>query len=169
MKKGFLALACAVGFVFSSQAVLIHWDTEEVESDAASAMLVYYTTDPGESGLFDANRQITGTSYQQSSFNATTAYEEGYNTDVGSSAPNTGVWYLVLLDSTGDNYKAVSMNASAVTYYTGDISQPQVLVDGGMGTVTMPTAWTPTPEPCSVALLLLGAAAMATRRKKLIA
>ncbi|MBO4287965.1 MAG: PEP-CTERM sorting domain-containing protein [Kiritimatiellae bacterium] len=168
MKQALFTLLCSLGVVFASQAVTIHWDTEEDETTASFAMLVYYKT--GEL-QFDENKQVTGTDssniYTQNPFDHTVAYEEGYNTEVGT-ARTDGTWYLVLLDSNGDNYKAASMAASQVSYYDGDISSPQVITTGGMGTLTMPTSWTATPEPCSVALLLLGAAAVATRRKKLI-
>lgn len=167
MKKVLLMLLCATSFALSSQAVTIHWDTETEETGVSSAILAYYET--GSLAFDDTTKQITGATatFTESSVDPTIAYEEGYNTNVGTATPTTGTWYLVLLDSTGDNYKAVEMAAADVSYYTGDISAPQAL-EGGMGTVTLPTTWTPTPEPCSVALLLLGAAAMATRRKKLV-
>lgn len=174
MKKVFLFLLCALGFALSSQAVYIYWDMDElneVTEQATSAQLVYYASDQG--GLaFDSTGAITGGSTpinvpNSGTFSPTMAYEEGYLVDVGAEPDSSGTWYVVLFNNNGD-YISSSVSASSVAYWNGDISNP-VNMTTGMGTLNLSVqAWAPTPEPCSVALLLLGAAAVAARRKKLI-
>lgn len=170
MKKGLFAFVLASLFALSSRAVSIYWYTEEDEASATSAQLVYYAAD--SDGLdFNDDGTVKGATeiVDVAGFDHTTAYEVGYNTDV-STAYNSGTWYVVLFNESDGTYKATDpVAANSSLYFNDDLTNPTSFSGGGMSGATWMPTYEATPEPCSVALLLLGAAAVAARRKKLIA
>ncbi len=160
-----LALLLACGGACMSHAVVIHWATDGVPANTASAMLVYVSADstpPAYAGGVistgvELGDEVSGLAITPAGIGEQTT------SDVMRSS---GAYYIVLFDSAG-NY-AYSLNGLAydnTTAITSDEFAPasgSFTVDGSSGF----SVWTPVPEPSTAMLLMVGAAVAALRRRK---
>lgn len=161
MRKAFLGVVLAVLGVLTSQAVVISWAGENLPAEATSARLVYITT--GEAPSF-----ATGGVLQNGSDLATAS---GYAIDGGQlfaqmttdgATRSSGAYYIVLFNSDVSQYAVGNL---IIDYNASGLGTSE-LDPGNVFTATGFTGWTPVPEPTSAALLCLGAAALALRRRK---
>ena len=162
MRKVFAGFILAVfAGVMTSQAVVISWASEAVLPEATSAQLVYVSngaTPPVYSGGTLQNGSSLATA-SGAAIDGTYLYEQ---TTTDGSNPGSGAYYIVLFNSDASQYSvsttSIAWNDSRIG--TSEMDPPGTFSAAGFG------SWTPVPEPSSAALLCLGAAAFALRRRK---
>jgi len=146
----------------SAKAVVIHWAVTNpgLLTDVISAQLVYVS----DAAFPDASDIVTGAIGDPVTGLAITPSGIGeQNTDY-TPDPTAGGYYVVLFDNNSANYKYCTTtllwnNSESIT--VNESNPATVYFDPGAF-----SDWTAVPEPGSMALLALGVAAMALRRKK---
>ncbi|MDA3926679.1 MAG: PEP-CTERM sorting domain-containing protein [Kiritimatiellae bacterium] len=142
----------------SAKAVVIHWAVTSMPASTTSAQLVYVSENPSV-GNEDVGSLVSGA--------AITPIGIGEQNAVDSSR-GSGSYYVMLFYNDGaQDYYAYGLTALAwndTDSITSDIYSPATLVyDASLGGVSN---WIPVPEPGSAAMLALGVALLAMRRKK---
>jgi len=176
MKKALMvAVLIGMGWVSASHAVVISWAAlVDVEGDGqvltglTSARLYYVATgsweaDSGFDGAVAVGDMITGrpvstdVSYGR--------VREQATTDSTDRSQSGGAYFVVVFDAVGTAYRSNTAIAwNDARYVTSDPMNPASgLFIGGS---TIGTEWGVVPEPSTFALLALGAAALAARRRR---
>jgi hypothetical protein len=168
MKKTIiLAALLAAGTAVTSQAVVIHWAVTESLDDATTAALVYVSTGGVAPTWNGTDFGVTGT---QIGDTAVTLPGGTVGLQATTDAFASGGVYVVLFKA--GNY-AVSTTWLS---YDDKIGGSGVAMDAITYNIQYPalgkfdpgfSGWTPVPEPSTLALLAIGAAAVACRRRKL--
>jgi len=175
MKKALiLATLIGMGWVSASHAVVISWsalvDVEgggQVLTGLTSAQLYYVETrswavGSGFDGAESVGALVTGRPVSESG--GMGSVREQATTD-STTRSGSGAYFVVVFDSEGTAYRSNTAIAwNDATYVTSDPMNPA----GGLfiGGTTGGTEWGVVPEPNTFALLALGAAALAARRRK---
>jgi len=174
MKKALiLATLIGMGWVSASHAVVISWsalvDVEGggVLTGLTSAQLYYVETrswavGSGFDGAESVGALVTGRPVSESG--GMGSVREQATTD-STTRSGSGAYFVVVFDSEGTAYRSNTAIAwNDATYVTSDPMNPA----GGLfiGGTTGGTEWGVVPEPNTFALLALGAAALAARRRK---
>jgi hypothetical protein len=177
--KLMIAVLIGMGWVSASHAVIITWAAEttgEVVGSFTTAQLVYvadgtwnwskYNTDPVANGY---------TSVDTASGSGVDAgLGKVYDNLATDTTRDAGAYFVVLFDS-GNNavYRSVqslAWNNTSYNAFAEDGMNPAsglFLPTGGVnGSGTGDSGWNPVPEPNTFALLALGAAALAARRRR---
>jgi hypothetical protein len=183
--KLLLALLIGMGWVSASQAVIITWAAEttgDVVGEFTTAQLVHvadgtwswteYTTAPIANGYTTVDT-ASGWGVNANVGNANTlgVVYDNLATDTERSG---GAYFVVLFDNGGDAiYRSVQSLAWGDTgwkAFAEDGMNPAsglFLPTGGVNLTGEGTSgWNPVPEPNTFALLALGAAALAARRRR---
>ena len=184
MKKMILALAVALAAGLS-QAASLNWTITNVKSasdtTAAGASYVAYLFFTAGSGTLGSTFETTtidavkaaiaggATSFDTST--AIKAYATGTSSGAGGISGATGLngfaggdsvsGFAVIFDSAKENYIVTDVKSASWTSATGAKS----LAFGSQASNTTFAPVSPVPEPCSVALVLLGVAALGLKRK----
>lgn len=158
MKRTLVLLLAAIGLASASHAVIISWAVTAPYAGATSAELVYVSSGvPTASG---ATTLANGTPIGSSA--SVMPWGVGEQASIDPATETIGNYYVVLFN--GANLLAYSTTPLAPgdgTYITFNEMAPATDVfDPSTG------GWTSIPEPCSMSLLCVGAAAMAIRRRK---
>jgi hypothetical protein len=162
MKKAMLlSLLFSVVGVMTSQAVIITWSSDEVLTGTTSASLVYVSSG-------DSADILSGTVIGTASglaIDGTTLYAQ-QSQDL--SSPVAGGYFVVLFnDSSQYSYSALMAynDTSWGAFTADDYSWTQ---DGSFSPsgVASFSEWAAVPEPSTAMLLVVGAAAVALRRRK---
>lgn len=159
----------AIGCAFTSQAVVIHWAVTTAVGGATTAALVYVGT--GGTPPTWTGTSFTGGTQIGTSAEALPDNTVGAQASLDSAALQAGGYYVVLFNSGATQYKLsttwlsyddkVNGSGSPIDAMTIDPQFPaQNVFDPAFGD------WIPVPEPSTLALLAIGAAAMACRRRK---
>lgn len=166
MKKAIvMAFLLALGWAFTSQAVVIDWATDGVPDGASSAILVYVSdgSTPSYTGGSIANGTELGSAV---SGLAITPDGVGEQSTTDSTTRNSGAYFVVLFKTVDDvtyySYSTTSLVYSDTSAITSDAMTPA----SGVFSPSSFSTWTTVPEPGSVVLLCLGGAALALRRKQ---
>ena len=165
MKKVIVvAFLIAVGFAWTSQAVVIHWATEGAPAGTLSAQLVYVSSGaPAFTDDLLSNGSQIGSAV---SGLAITPLGVGEQSTTDASLRSQGAYFVVLFrDNAGQMeyaYSTASMAYNNTESVTSDAMAPAPNVFSP-GTFS---SWAPIPEPGSAAVLSVGAAALAMRRRK---
>jgi hypothetical protein len=169
MKKSMLlAVLLAMGYVCTSQAVVIHWAVTTPVPGALNAALVYVNSG-AEPPTWD------GTGYNSGSTRIATA-EALPDYTVGAQATTftagSGGYYLVLFNAAGQYAVSTSWlswddklngSGSPIGAITSDIMFP---AETAFGPSVSFGGWVTVPEPSTAMLLMAGAAMAALRRRK---
>lgn len=173
MKKAFL-LACllAVGCVWTSHAIVIHWATDGYDglTGVTSASLVYISAN-NETPVYNTsgvlqNGQVIADVPSDITFTPA-GIAEHMTTDSNYSSYSSGSYFVVLFKQDGstlyysssDTYLAY--NDTTWDAYTADEMAPAQ----GVFSPSTFGDWAVVPEPSTALLLVLGTAAAALRRK----
>lgn len=175
MKKALmLAILIGMGWVSASHAVVISWsalvdveDAGQVLTGLTSAQLYYVASGSWEAGSGFGGAEavgglITGRPVSESG-GMGSVREQATTDDITRSG--AGAYFVVVFDSAGTAYRSNTAIAwNDANYVTSDPMNPA----GGLfiGGTTSGTDWGVVPEPNTFALLALGAAALAARRRK---
>jgi hypothetical protein len=167
MKKTFLvALLLAAGGVLTSQAVVIHWATDGYGGasygDVGSAFLVYVSSGtPAYAGDVLTNGEIIGGEVTGLPISPGGVWQQ----DAADGTPRSaGAYYVVLLHTGGAQY---SYSTTALVWNdTTSITWDEMAPAPGVFAPDGFTPWAPIPEPGAAALLAVGAAVAALRRRK---
>lgn len=163
MKKAMLLSLLFTAFgVLTAQAVIVTWSSDEVLTGTTSAQLVYVAS----GNVADV---LTGTVLGTASgaaIDGTVLYSQ----ESLDSVNHLGGGYFIVLFNDNNEYSASTFMAYDDTtrgaFSADDYSWTQGGSFNPSGTSEF-GSWTPVPEPCSAALLCLGAAALALRRRKM--
>jgi|GEM_PF-1225553 len=174
MKKALMvAVLIGVGLVSTSHAVVMSWaalvdvdGTGKVLTGLTSAQLYYvesgtWAENSGFSGTEAVGTLVTGRPVSTSG--GMGRVSEQATTD--STTRSQGAYFVVAFDSVGKAWRSnASIGWNEAAYVTSDPMNPA----GGLfiGGTTGGTEWGVVPEPNTFALLALGAAALAARRRK---
>ena len=152
----------AVGFVYTSQAVVIHWAVDTPQSGTTSAALVYVST--GAPPVFSLGVLALGTEVgARVSGLAVTPSGIGERTTTDAETRTQGSYYVVLFNEAAQ----YSVSSTSLAYNNGiAITADAMTPAEGFFTPGTFSNWTPIPEPSAAALLCLGAAAALSRRRK---
>lgn len=176
MKK--VLLACSVGFLaVVAQAVQLQWNTPVTSwtPEVKTGALIYTTQDSVPNSLADIAAFAKGTIQSLDTFQNLTntsgnkwTISDGVDNWVSATSnPTTsGTYFLVLFDSTKDKYAIASIAATETATYWVEAAPMEsmdslsVATDKFSGTLVSGV-----PEPTVLALLALGVAGLALRRK----
>lgn len=182
MKK--VLLACSVGFLaVVAQAVQLQWNTPVTSwtPEVKTGALIYTTQDSVTTSLADIAafakgtiqapddtfRNLTNTTNPSSSKWTISNSNEVDNWVSATSNPTTsGTYFLVLFDATKDKYAIASIAATETATYWVEAAPMEsmnsltIATDKFSGTLVSGV-----PEPTVLALLALGVAGLALRRK----
>jgi len=167
MKKSILvAILLGLGWVSTSQAVVIHWAAVTGATESFTyAQLVYVSGASTDYASIAAHGTLIDGNVTVSSGAAVSGASGGvYQRDVSDST-RSGAYYVVLFNASGA--VAVSKNYLDTTNPNGAIGYTPMNPGGGVftgGPVGGPTGWAPVPEPGTLALVGLGVAALVIRR-----
>jgi len=162
MKKfSCMAFMMVLFAAFSAQAVVIHWAVTSYPdaNTVTAAQLVYVSSGVP---VATAGTITTGDVLGSAAAMAITPFGIGEQNTVDPTTQTQGAYYVVLFYAgLGSNYYLYS---SALAFndpdsITADIFTPATVVFD-------PSSWTTVPEPGSAALLALGMAVLAFRRKQ---
>lgn len=158
-----MAVLLAFGGVLTSHAVVIHWAVDTPLSGTESAQLVYVSSGtPAYTDFALSNGSAVGD--EVSGLAVTPAgIGEQSATDV---TRGNGAYYVVLFrDNNGTTEYAYSTTA---LLYNDTVAITDDEMAPALGVFNPPgfSGWSPVPEPGSMALLCVGAAALALRRRK---
>jgi hypothetical protein len=177
--KLLLAVLIGMGWVSTSQAVIITWAAETtgvVVGSFVTAQLVHvqdgtwswseYTTDPSGSGYTSVDTA--------SGWGVDTTAGVVYDNLANDSARGAGAYFVVLFDGVGDavyrSVQSLAWNDTTWNAFAEDGMNPArglFLPTGGRNeSGSGNSGWNPVPEPNTFALLALGAAALAARRRR---
>ena len=188
MKKTILAAVAALGLACGAHAAMVYWSVEGTLTDwngsaitGASGLTAYLYALEGADSAITYSADDKAFSFGSAQLvESSSAFDDGWaNWDgTDSSATNLGhdpqYFQVILSDasslsslSEGDHIYLYGIRAADSVDYSANPATP-TLIEGfqfyeGTGTVG---TWTTVPEPCSVALLLLGAAAFGLKRKR---
>ena len=181
MKKALMvAILIGMGWVSASHAVIISWsalvDVEnpnQVLTGLTSARLYYVADGSWEAGsgfysegVLNPRFEVVGdlvTGRPVSTSGGYGSVREQFTTD--SAVRSGGAYYVVVFDAAGDAWRSNTGIAwNDTRYVTSDAMNPASLLF--IGGTTSGTDWGLVPEPNTFALLALGAAALAARRRK---
>jgi len=167
----FMFVLCAA---FSAHAVVIHWSVEGYSgaNTLTSVQLVYVSS--GVAPVYAADVLSNGSNVGAAvtapdlSLTPLGVGEQSTVDSVDRSGDANGAYYVVLFDNIAGvdsfRYGLTSLANDDTASITADIFSPATSVyDANLGGVS---DWAPVPEPGSAALLALGLAALAFRRKK---
>jgi len=156
-----LAFLLVVGSVLTSQAVVIHWATDGLNGGASSAVLVYVSSgNPSYAGGTIATGTEVGSRVSGLAITPDGVGEQG---TVDSTARSGGNYYVVLFKTVDSiDYFSYSTSVADTSAITSDLLAPAT----GVFTPSNFSEWTAVPEPCAAALLGLGAAVIALRRRQ---
>jgi hypothetical protein len=175
MKKALMvAILIGMGWVSASHAVIISWSAlvdvetpDQVLTGLTSAQLYYV-----ESGIWAENSgfgsaDAVGTLVTGRPVSTSGGYgsvREQFTTD-SEVRSGSGRYYVVVFDAAGDAWRSNTGIAwNDTRYVTSDpMNSASLLFIGG---TTSGTQWGLVPEPNTFALLALGAAALAARRRR---
>lgn len=161
MRNAFLGAVLSLLGAMSSQAVVISWSGDSLPAEATSARLVYITN--GETPSYSGGAVLQNGSELASA--------SGYAIDNGTLFPqmttdgitrSSGAYYIVLFNSDASQYAVGDL---VIAYNDSGLGSSE-FDPGAVFSSTSYGSWTPVPEPTSAALLCLGAAALALRRRK---
>jgi hypothetical protein len=164
MKKSILiAILLAFGWVSGSQAVVIHWAA--TTSYAFSfAQLVYVDNDHVGNATYIANSgSLIGS--QLSGGNIVSGAGVYENSQTDNTSRTGGAYYVVLFNNL-NVASYVSLNSLSPSSTGGEIGTSSMNPGGGYFNGGA-TGWTPVPEPGTLALVGLGAAALVIRRRRM--
>jgi hypothetical protein len=175
MKKALMvAFLIGMGWVSASHAVVMSWSalvdvegTGQVLTGLTSARLYYvasgsWTAGSGFGGAVTVGDSVTGRPVSTS--DGYGRVREQFTTD-SELRSGSGRYYVVVFDGAGDAWRSnASIAWNDSSYVTSDAMNPaNLLLIGG---TTSGTQWGLVPEPNTFALLALGAAALAARRRR---
>jgi len=158
-----MAVIFAVGSALTSQAVVIHWAVDAPAEGTTAARLVYVS-----SGVPEYADDVIANGTELGSLVsglAVTPAGIGQQNTTDSTRSQGGYFVVLFRDNAGQTEFAYSITAlayndsSAITY---DAMAPAT----GLFNPGSFSNWMPVPEPGSLALFGLGAAALALRRRK---
>jgi hypothetical protein len=158
MKKTLVLLLATIGLASASQAVIISWAVSTPLGDATSAELVYVAT-----GVPTASGFTTLTTGMPIGSQASVMPWGVGEQDTTDPTTETGGNYFVVLFS-GNNLLAYYNTPLAYNDGTDITSNEMSPATGVFDPSTGGS--TPIPEPCSMALLCVGAATLVIRRRK---
>jgi len=174
MKKALMiAVLIGMGWVSTSPAVVISWSAlvdvegpDQVLTGLTSARLYYVESGTWavDSGFDDAEAVgslVTGRPV--STADGMGSVREQATTD--STPREAGAYFVVVFDAEGKAWRSsASIAWNNATYVTSDPMHPAsgLFIGGGESG----TGWVAVPEPNTFALLALGAAALAARRRR---
>ncbi len=151
-----LALGCAV----TSQAVVIHWAVDAPLSGTSSAVLVYVSSGtPAYAGGAIATGVELGTAV---SGLAITPLGIGEQATTDGTVRGEGGYYVVLFNDAHQYSYSSALAYNSSSAITADAMTPST----GVFSPTEFSQWAAVPEPSTAALLCIGAAAAALRRRK---
>lgn len=170
MKKSILvAILLGVGWVSTSQAVVIHWAavTGAGSWDTyTTASLVYVDTANVGNWAYIASQSPIDSATTSSGAAVNGANGGVYQRDTGNvTLPGSGAYYVVLFNNSGA--MAVSKNYLDIASPDGAIGYTPQNPGSGVYTGGGSQGWTPVPEPGTLALVGLGAAALVIRRRRM--
>lgn len=154
-----------MGCAISSQAVVIHWaaDTLNDGYTYTSAKLVYVSDGAiPDTAAKVAAASVIGTASGNSLIDGTgetAGVLERMSTD-NTTRSGTDKYYVVLFNNT----TALAVSTVGLNWNDDNAITASIL-DPASG-VYNPSGWTPVPEPSTFALLAVGAAALAWKRRK---
>jgi hypothetical protein len=172
-----LAALLAVGTAVTSQAVVIHWAASAPSvSGATTAALVYVSTTGGAAPTWNGSGFVGGTLITTTEGSTGGIVDALPDHTVGEQATTdafaSGKVYVVLFNNVGSyavsstwlgSDDQIGGTGGAIGAITDDIFNPPTGLFNPIGF----SGWTPVPEPSTLALLAIGAAAVACRRRKL--
>lgn len=153
----------AIGFAFTSQAVVIHWATDSLPSGATSAQLVYVSS----GGPAYANNAISSGVELGDPVSGLALTPAGVGEQSTTDSERTTGAYYVVLFKTVDDVTYYSYGTTSLAYNdTSAITADEMAPATGVFSPGSFSAWEAVPEPGAAALLCLGGAALALRRKQ---
>jgi len=164
-KASILGFLVAVGCVWTSQAVVIHWATDGAPpSGTASAQLVYVSsgTPAYAANVISSGEEIGGAVRGL----AITPLGVGEQATTDAATRTQGAYYVVLFrDNNGQTEYAYS--TTSLAWNDGNaITFDEMAPADGVFSPSGFSNWAPIPEPSALALFGLGAAVVALRRRK---
>lgn len=170
MKKSLLiAVLLTLCSVTASQAVVIHWAATTTDAGYTYDLVrLVYVSDGSRPTTYAqvATTDLIGSASGGGLVTGDTTGVRARTATDNETRSGSGAYYVVLFNTIGDVERAVAASLTYLAWNSGNGEITQSGTNPGTG-VFNPTGWAPVPEPGTLALVGLGAAALVIRRRRM--
>lgn len=172
--KHWMAAATTVALAAAARGEYLYWQVDNVSAADATVATLYYSVDGGARNTVDADGWSGLGTSGETAIGPYQANLSSLSGDLSDYAFYVELVQYTYSDSTGYTASSASARTGYTWKYTDLVAQGHILADSilaptDMALMTPVNFSTPAPEPTGGLLIVIGAAALALRRRRAVA